>query len=898
MTSIAPPLDFNGPVGRRFHPFPSEGAGITVFGRFKEVAEAHPDREATRCGTERTSYGELMEWVRRVGWELAKDGERSPVALGLPTDARYPSAMLGALAAGRPYVPLDLSHPPERLRHVMVHSGVTRVLVAGTGAQELEGLLGDGRRLTDLDGLAAAPDDWRPAPRAEDPAYILYTSGSTGRPKGVYQHQSGLMHDVMQYTHSVHLSSEDTTTLLYSPSVNGAIRDIFGALLNGACLCMSNLRVEGLRVAWERMAEAGITIFHAMPPVLRALLQSRPGAPLPGSVRLAYVAGDRFHACDVHLLRAAMPADALLYTGIGSTECATLYRQWFMPPHWAPEVQGVPVGHAVPDRELILLDNEGLPVEVGQAGNIHVRSRFLARGYWNDPQLTAGAFSEADEGGFRTFRTGDRGRLRPDGLLEFHGRADRQVKVRGFRVEPAEVESVLRLLPGVGDACVCVVEDREETHLVAVAEASPGKVLEPYNLRAALLSRLPSHLVPNRVLVIPSLPRLANFKLDAIRLREIAAGAVEVVDPNQGQVVEVGDGTSGANALMKVVAEEWDGVLRRGPTSPEQRWDHAGGDSLQALGLMMALERRLERRLPSGLVTASATPRSIAVALGMAWPDAGRARVAGGRRVRGRLFVVGSATGLTVNDRALAERLSQIIEVELMPSTSLEEELERVHSIEALARRHATTITRMTGPGEPIYLLGLSFGGRVAFELGCQLVDLGYRVPFLAITDIRPGSGYNLLSRGAWLAWCQGAAGGPAWERLRRRVRAEARIAVSRCIQFIAGRECVTLLRLTVRTGLLCFGQNFASGAKAAISQSQIRTWRPPSFPGEVLLSVTEETARLFSGLPSTLGWESHAARVRAVGIEGSHGTYNNPPHAGSFADRMGDEILRAASKD
>lgn len=897
MTPTGPPLDFNGPVGRPFHPFPPESAGITVFERFKEVAEAHPDREAIRCGDGRTTYGELMGRVLAIGWELAKDGEGSPVALALPTDAWYPAAMLGALAAGRPYVPLDLSHPPERLRHILAHSGVTRVLMAGAGPRESEGFLGDGRRLTGVDGLAAASDEWRPAPKVEDPAYILYTSGSTGRPKGVYQHQGGLMHDVMQYTHSVHLSNEDTTTLLYSPSVNGAIRDIFGALLNGACLCMSNLRVDGLRVAWERMAEAGVTIFHAMPPVLRSLLQSRPDAPLPGSVRLAYVAGDRFHAGDVRLLRAAMPREALLYTGIGSTECATLYRQWFMPPDWVPEVEGVPVGHAIPDRELILLDDDELPAEVGQAGSIHVRSRFLARGYWNDPELTAAAFSEAGADGFRTFRTGDCGRLRPDGLLEFRGRADRQVKVRGFRVEPAEVESALRLLPGVGDACVCVVEDGDQTRLVAVAEASPGKRLEPDNLLAALLGRLPSHMIPHRVLVVPSLPRLANFKLDMVRLRGIAAGAVEVADPVQGQAAGVGEGTADANALVKIVAEEWTGVLRRGPASPDQRWDHAGGDSLQALGLMMALERRLERRLPSALVTAWATPRSIANALGMARSDADFAWAVNGRRVRGRLFVVGSATGLTVNDRALAERLSQIIEVELMPSTSLEEELERVHSIETLARRHAAAITRMTGPGEPIYLLGLSFGGRVAFELGCQLVALGYRVPFVAITDIRPGSGYNVLSRCAWLAWCQEVAGGPVWERLRRRTRAEARMAVSRCIQFIAGRGWVTLLRFTVRSGLVCFGQSFASGAKAAISQSQIPAWRPPSFSGEVLLSVTGETARLFSRLPSTLGWEAHAARVRAIRIEGSHGTYNNPPYAASFADRMCEEVLRAASR-
>ncbi len=204
---------------------------------FEEVATRWAERPAIRCVAGETSYGALLEQARGIGAGLgAVAGRGGVVGLALPVDRRFPAGMLGALGAGWMYVPLDLSQPGERLAPIMAHAGMGCVLACDETRSRVEGLLPKGCRVMDVDAMRAAPSGWRATGNAGDAAYLLYTSGTTGRPKGVYQDQRGLMHDVMQYTNSVHFSEQDVTSLLYSPGVNGAIRDIYGALLNGgAC---------------------------------------------------------------------------------------------------------------------------------------------------------------------------------------------------------------------------------------------------------------------------------------------------------------------------------------------------------------------------------------------------------------------------------------------------------------------------------------------------------------------------------------------------------------------------------------------------------------------------------------------------------------------------------------
>ena len=867
-----PPLDWNGPVDHPFRPMTPDFIERPVFEVFREVAQRWEGRPAVHDHQGETTYGHLLTLALAVAITLGDTDEQSPlVGIALPADHRFPAAMLGVLAAGRAYVPLDLNQPAERLAHIVSHSGLTTVLACGDTLNAIVAAVPRECRVIDVDLLGPASPTFQPVGTPNDVAYLLYTSGSTGQPKGVYQNERGLMHDVMQYTNSVHFSQLDVTSGIYSPGVNGAIRDIYGALLNGGCLCMVDLRRDGYTVASARMAQAGITIFHAMPPVLRSLLSDVHDRSMMQQVRLAYVAGDRFWGSDVRLLRDALPDDALLYTGIGSTECATLYRQWFVPPDWPVHEGLIPVGCAVPDREVRLVGDQGL---------IEVTSAYLARGYWNDAELTEQVFtSSGGDPQQVTFHTGDRGQLRPDGLLEFVGRADRQVKIRGYRVEVAEIETVLRSVDGVTDAAVVARGEGESCHLVALVEAGDAQVTSR-TVASVLEGRLPAYMRPTSTVVMPSLPRLGNGKLDTQRLGVLADQSLASVAAGTPSA----DVPSDDEVLTRVVAE-WTRLLGVAAAGEDDSWTASGGDSLMALELIVALESSFGVVLPADLVSDDATPATLSV-LVRSWLDPATASDESRAEV-GAFFIVPWAPGASIHDRRLAEALRSHFRVEILPLTTLDDELKRVHSIPDLARESVAFITASTPVETPIFLVGVSFGGRVAVELAWQLRVQGREVAMVGVGDIASDGGYQLLSRRAWAAWAQSGSDAARWLRVTRHMQAQMRVGVGWTIRSMARLSWQAPFRATTRAGVAVFGDSFRGGALAAIRQSQVPSWQIPDYPGELVLFLTDDTATLLSDAGPTLGWEQHAKSVRVVPLEGHHTEFHGEEYGPAFAQRV-----------
>ncbi|MEN9282751.1 MAG: AMP-dependent synthetase and ligase [Verrucomicrobiota bacterium] len=890
MTEEVPSLDFGGPVAHPFVEMGEDVLGRSVHDIFSAVAVRLAGKVAIRAAAGVVTYGELLGRVDALAAALAASGERGDaVGLALPVGADIPAAMLACLAVGRPYVPLDLRHPEERKAAILRHAGCRTILVSGEDG--LRGMDAGGAEEIDVRNVRAAPGGWRASAVPDDPAYVLYTSGSTGRPKGVRQDQRGLLHDVRQYTNSVHLSETDVCSLFYSPSVNGAIRDIYGALLNGAELCVTDLLGEGFSGALGRAGDAGMTVFHAMPPVLRSLLRGDGVAAAMRRVRLAYVAGDRFFGADVRLLRSAMPAGAFLYTGIGSTECATLYRQWFVPGDWEMgDGEVLPVGYAVPDRAVQLRDEAGDLVAPGERGEIHVRSRFVAQGYWREPELTAAAFRDLGDG-VREFRTGDCGVLRSDGLLAFGGRGDRQVKVRGFRVEPGEVEAQLRAMDGIGEAAVVVSDDGR---LVAFVERVGGGAagVSGEVLRDRLVERLPGHLVPWQVVVLPALPRLANLKIDHGSLRQMA-GAVE--RPGEGAVPgDAVPSVEGSDGWLAVVLAEWGRCVGRRARSASETWREAGGDSIQALALLVALEQKVGRTLPATTIGPEATPDSISHVLAGREAEAERPAA----RLAGTFWLVTWAPGASLHDRWLLDQLSDLLSGEVLELTTVEQELERIRTIPDLAEECAERIAERAAPGSDVYLIGISFGSRVTMELGSVLRRRGYRVRWVAVCDIAPVSGYDLLAREAEELKLRRLGDTSWWSRMRMRLLAEARWWMSRRVQWLVRRGWQRGLRWTAAIGTTVLGERFSDGVKNAIRRGQAGRWHPSWYSGELTLLLTDRTASLFPGSSATLGWEQFAQSVRRVTIPGDHFNYNGGEFAGGFLELVRKEVTRAAAQD
>lgn len=901
-----PELDWNGPSDRPFRRMTPGFLGRGVFEVFEEAASRWAGRPAIRCLRGVTTHGDLLEWARGIGSGLgAFSGRGGVVGLALPVDRRFPAGMLGALGAGQMYVPLDLSQPGERLAHIMAHSGMGCVLACDETLGRLEGLVPKGCRVMDVDAMRTSASGWQAVGDPGDAAYLLYTSGTTGRPKGVFQDQRGLMHDVMQYTNSVHFSERDATSLLYSPWVNGAIRDIYGALLNGGCLCMVDLKRDGFGAAAARMTEAGITLFHAMPPVLRSLLREVRDPAMMARVRLAYVAGDRLWGSDARLLRQVLPRGSHLYTGIGSTECATLFRQWFVPGDWPVDDGVMPVGYSVPDREVRILGEDGVEVGVGEAGIITVRGRTLARGYWRDEAGTASVFQgEPGDSGWVTFRTGDRGRLRPDGLLEFMGRGDRQVKVRGYRVELVEVEAVMRGVAGVEEAGVVSVGEGDEVSLVGFVQGLGEGDAAVACVATALAERLPSYMRPAFIVGVGGLPRLGNGKPDLGALRIMAERHRAIRSRVEGgHEMDITHPVGRAVLGMKV-RDEWRRVLGTAREGSRSTWDALGGDSLRALELTMALEGVLGTRLPASLVEGSMTWQSLAdrvaeVTASMRGP--------GGEPQDevplGDLYVVPWAPGPSVHERAFAEAMSPRFRSRVLSLTSLEEEWIQVHSIKDLGRRCADEVCRSTRMGVPICLVGVSFGGRVAMELASQLRGRGHSVAMVGVIDIACKTGFRELARRALKHWAEDAAPGTVWWRRRiRQTRAWMRSQAGKAFGWMAVHRWQGCLKFFSRAILAVLGAGMRGTLLANIRRTQIDPWTVPWHAGELALFMTEDSKALLGGSDPTFGWGSHAESVRIVTVEGNHANCVSFQHMDGLIQRVMpvaiESVARATGRD
>ena len=510
-----------GPDGRPtnpFEPFPRAALEGSLTARFTRQVTRDPHRLAVKMGAVALSYGALDRSANRVAHAICDriGGGNEPVVLLLPQSLDQVVAVLGALKAGKIYVPLDPAHPPARLGEAVADAGA-RLVVTSTRFAGLARAVAPSAAAVEVDALRDGADGLP----AEAPAvaigpdagaYIFYTSGSTGRPKGVLDTHRNVLHNVMRYTNTLHLTSDDRLTLLQGPSFSGAVSSLFGALLNGATSLLFDVPRDGAERLAGWLAEEAVTVYHSVPALFRAIAPR--GGSLP-ALRLIRLEGDRATPRDLALFREHFAPDCVLVNGLGATECG-LVRQFFFTTA-SPMPDGVvPIGAAVEDMDVVVLDAAGHPAGTGEPGEIGVRSAYLAAGYWNQSELTAARFVvEPDRPGTRLYRTGDLGRLRADGLLELLGRRDGMAKVRGHHVEVAEVEAALLALPGVAEAAALVREDTPgEARLVAYLGASDHDGLTPSALRRALAERLPDFMLPSAFVFLDRLPLDGNRKVD------------------------------------------------------------------------------------------------------------------------------------------------------------------------------------------------------------------------------------------------------------------------------------------------------------------------------------------------------------------------------------------------
>ena len=572
--------------------------GECVHELFQAQAERTPHAVAVAHGAQELSYAELNERANRLAHHLRGMGVGPDARVGVCL-ARSPELLAGLLAvlkAGGAYVPLDPTHPQERLRHVLRDSACVALLTQ----ESLAGVFADaGVPVVSVDGGAAA---WAAQPdrnpergglTASHLAYIIYTSGSTGQPKGVMVEHGGLTH-YAAWAASRYTGGEPLRFPLYSGvAFDLAVTSVYVPLLTGGTVVVYGAEEGEGPVIKRVFLDDGVDVVKLTPSHL-ALLEPQELA--SRRIRALVVGGEDLRAPLARSIREASGGRLEIHNEYGPTEAVVGCVVHRFDPD-ADRADSVPIGRPISNMRAYVLDGWGEPVPAGVVGELYLGGAGVARGYARRPALTAERFvpdAFSGHAGARLYRTGDLARWRADGTLEFLGRNDHQVKVRGFRVEPGEIEARLAEHADVREAVVVVREDAPgDRRLVAYWVGGDG--VEADALHAHLAERLPEHMVPGAFARLEALPLTPSGKVDrgALPAPEGAARARRRYEAPAGET-------------EAALAEIWSELLGVEQVGRHDHFFELGGHSLLALTL---IQRMRKRGLRVGIQTLFNKPR-------------------------------------------------------------------------------------------------------------------------------------------------------------------------------------------------------------------------------------------------------------------------------------------------
>ncbi|HEU0012159.1 MAG TPA: amino acid adenylation domain-containing protein, partial [Longimicrobium sp.] len=697
---------------------------------FEAQAARAPDAAAVSFGGESLSYAALEARANRVAHLLRARGvgAESRVAVFMERSLEMVIALYGILKAGGAYVPVDPEYPAERIRYMLDDSAAAVVL---TQQRLLPSLDGTNGIALDAPGVLDGWPETCPVPAAggaDRLAYVIYTSGSTGRPKGAMNAHRGVVNRILWMQDALRLEPGEAVLQKTPFSFDVSVWEFFWPLAVGARLVVAPPGVHREpRALAEVIASNRITTLHFVPSMLRAWLDEAP-VEACGGLRRVVASGEALPPDLARDFARKLPGVAL-HNLYGPTETAVDVTHWPCP--LDGEAAVVPIGRPIANTRTLVLDQAGALCPVGVPGELYLGGVQVGRGYWRRPGLTAAAFvpdAYAAEPGARLYRTGDRARWRADGTLEYLGRVDLQVKVRGFRIEPGEVESALASLPGVRAAVVDARPDPAgAARLVAWIVPEAGAAPRPEALRDGLRAVLPAHLVPSVFVEIERVPLSPSGKVDRRALPPPADAA-----PAGGYVVP-------RDVLEMELARLWAEVLGVPRVGAEDDFFALGGHSLLAVRLMSRIRERFERELPVAEVFRSPTVSAMAAALRGAGAGSDSGLLVplqtGGRLAP--FFCTPPAGGTVTHYADLARRLGADVPFYALQAPGLTGDEPPPASIGEMAARFLDEVRRVR-PHGPYTLGGWSAGGITALEMARQLRAAGEEVSLLALFDTPP----------------------------------------------------------------------------------------------------------------------------------------------------------------
>ena len=839
----------------------------TLLNLFRDQVENHPRQPAVEFDGRVLTYLELDQRSNQIARHLLRHGllPETRVALCVDRSIEMIAGILGILKAGGAYIPLDPAYPAERQAFMLSDSGAPILLTQESHSKKFPFHAG---KIISLDSgweEIARERDTDPEIKVEahNLAYIIYTSGSTGQPKGVMVEHGGWTNYCRSARAAYGLGLGERVLQFSSLSWDTSAEEIFPALTSGATLVLRTAdMIDSLQRFWKYCADWRISVL-VLPTAfwheLAGYLSLQTG-PWPDSLRVVVVGGERALPAILRKWLEIVPRRVQLFNTYGQTEC-TAVTTYCLLEHGNYEI--VPIGRAVENVVLQILDENQRPAAQGE---LYVGGAGLCRGYLNRPDLNEEKFVTIDK--VRYYRTGDLVRWNAEGLLEYLGRADAQLKIRGVRIEPGEVEAALVQHPDIALAAVAGHPLDAPRTLVAYIVPRDSVSGVPRELRKWLSARLPEAFLPSEYVALESLPLTPNGKLD----RQALPAPADI----RGVEVSVDDLPH--DPLEKRLLTLWRQLLKRKDVGVHDNFFEKGGDSLLVLLMVTQLENELHQTLPLAIIFHAPTIVELAVILrDRGWHPKWSSLVP--IKTRGSkppLFCV-HADGGTFFYTRFAPGLSPDQPFYGLQARGLDGHSEPFTRIEDMAAHYIQEI-RSVQPHGPYYLGGFSVGGIIIFEMAQQLLVQGERVAMLAFLDA-PAPDYPEYVSMSWLTrkarnFLQ-MEEDERWDRVARRLGQRFRnmlTGISLKLHLYLKRTLTPELRIfRVRR----------------LNQSMGDSYRPNPYPGSAhVFHATQQPLNIVED--RTLGWGKYVrGRIHCEEVPGDHESIFQLPNVITLAETL-----------
>jgi acyl-coenzyme A synthetase/AMP-(fatty) acid ligase/thioesterase domain-containing protein len=854
-------------------------------GTFGEVFE----RTVARLGDHIALIGNgerlTFEQVGRRSRELKKVIQAtvpigSAVTVLLPNSPASLISIIACMLASRTCVVLNADHPAERNHEIMRDAGVHSVIVDDLQAAHARSLPSH-LNLIETNNVAAGEDTIGSS--NDDPLLgpvqpiVLYTSGSTGRPKGIAISQDTVLRRVRWNLSVYGFTDADRLLSLNALGTIAGLATSLSALIAGATQSIVSVLGAGATSLLDIIENERVTLVWSVPSLLRPLLSAGKARAAFMSVRLVRVAGEPLPGSDIRLYRTTLPEGCRVIVTYGQTEIPGI-AEWSVPRDFEPEGATIPVGYLVPDQAYAIVGEDGCSVPDGETGELLVKSRHMALGEWHDGRVMPGrtARDPADPR-VGILATGDLVRLRSDGLLEITGRRDRQIKIRGQRIEPIEIEAVLRGVPGVRDAAVAARNTEDGAVLVAVVSresSAPNSLLE--DARKAASVRLPPVMRPSRILLAEQVPRLPGGKVDLEGVlaleRQAALDNTAVVRGSAGNA-----SPAASVRARRAVARAWVRTLGRASLAADRSIEEAGCDSLRFLVLLLRIEDATGAKLPLEEFDLGMRPGELATVV-----DRCLAAAPFAKNGSERVFLIDGGGTRDSPQLARFRRACRPLRFVVLDPGDWRDWPYDEHALDRVVRRLIAQIDGH-GPDRPPIIAGYSLGGSLAFATAVALERMGRPVRFLGLLDSGLSPSRSTTDRRRGLSW-------PAWlEMFARERRAfgfkpaflnelSYVVAESGSLRKVLG----PLSRLAMRGKLGVVLDNFIG---MQVRVSAWRAWSALHRQAEIEApTVLLRTADHAPDAPVDLGWDKHCSSLRVITIAGCHRDLFDEPQLRSLA--------------